>query len=1033
MNILYKCSVFLFLCLFITGPRPVCAEDTIASFIRMDRKNGFPATTVFQIMQDQKGFIWFGTRDGLIRYDGFGYKVFKNIPFNPQSLSHSDAGGVVEAPDGNLWVRTWGGGVNRLDPETETVTRYLHNPEDSGSISENRVQSLFVDSKGRIWAGTFSKGLNRLDTPDGKFYHYRHDPTDTTSLSHDRIWSITEDDAGQIWIGTDAGLNQLNPETGIIKRWFQDAASAPFFAKRIRSLARSRSGSIWMGTESGLYRFNTGSETLVHHPYGNRTDGFGDAVINALLPAGRHLWIGTQSGGLTRYDPITGERLHFLHDRYNPESISHNDIRALFLDRTRTLWIGTRGGGANRYDTMAAGFRYHRNDPENPWSLSGDTVPAVLKDHKGRLWAGTWYAGLNRLDPGSKKFRQFLPDPDVPGAIGSIDINTLFQDTRKRIWIGTWGAGLALYQPKTGTFRHYRAVPGNLHALQDDVILSIANAPDGDLWVGTRNGGLHRFHPETGRFDHFRHDPEDTTTLSNNAVVALHTGKDGALWIATEEGLNRMDPETGAMTRFLHDPEKRDSLSHDQVTSLLTDRKGQLWIGTYGGGLNRLDGFSQSLPRPRFQHITEAEGLTDNIVRSLTLDAAGRIWVATNNGITRLEPDSGSLHRYDTGDSYNTGSATISHDGEISLGGQNGITRFRPDCIRDNPYPPHVVITRLEVFDRPLTPKSGDPENNGTDAPRSVSFQNPVVLSHTDHMITIGFAALHFAAPDKNRYRYRLLGFNSDWIGPTPEKDATYTNLAPGSYTFQVSAKNPDGVWSPAPTELQFVITPPFWSTWYFKTAATFSLLFLLAAGYALRIGHMKRRNRELERIVAERTEDLRRQRDEMEQLARTDSLTRLPNRRAMREMLDQEAIRTQRYYHPFVIAIADIDHFKQINDTHGHDCGDMVLKETARLLAACLRQADVVARWGGEEFLILLRETDLNGAATALEKLRQTIEENTLWWQETPIRITITAGAVVYHPDIPIDDSLRAADKALYEGKRTGRNRILYKEDESI
>jgi diguanylate cyclase (GGDEF)-like protein len=825
-------------------------------FERLSNSDGLPHTTVFSIVQDRRGFLWFGTQNGIARYDGYSFKVYRNDPQDPESLSDNDAGGVFEDAEGYLWVRTWGGGLNRFDPATERFRRYRHDPGDPYSLSGDRVQSLYADRRGAVWVGTFTDGLNRLDPKTGRFQRWRHDPDDPASLSSNRVWCILEDSDGAIWVGTDDGLNRYDRRSNA----FEVFRSVPLDPQslthsQVRALYEDSSGMLWVGTSFGLNAFDRSTGKAVRYLAAPQDpDSPSDNVINAILEDRHHvLWVGTSGGGLNRLDPKLRRFEAFRHDPGDGRSLSLDDVRCILEDNSGVVWVGTRGGGVSRFDNNPRKFHLHQADPHDPQSLGHNAVYAVLEDRDGVLWVGTWFDGLHRVEPKSGHWRHLRHDPADPESLGSADVNAILEDRAGRLWVGTWAGGLNLLDRSTGRFQRWRSDPSDPHSLSHDNVLSLAESRTGALWVGTREGGVNRFEPEAGRFEVWRHDLIDPRSLSNDTVNAVLEDLAGVLWVGTDGGLNRLDPD-GGFTRLKAQPADPSALSHSRVMALTETRDGTLWVGTRGGGLCALD-----RTRMRFSRVTEKDGLPANSVYGILEEEAGSLWLSTDGGLSRFDPQTRRFRNYGVDDGlqandFHPGAAHRGRSGAMYFGGPAGLNWFFPDRVRDNPHVPPVVLTAFKKFDRTVT------------FDRALFAVPEIRLSWRDNFFSFEFAALDTVNPKRNRYAYKLEGFDEEWIECGTRRYASYTNLDGGDYVFRVKASNNDGVWNEAGVAVRLKIVPPPW-----RTRGAYALFGLgLAAAVTL---YVRLRMQAARRRLAAQEQELERQRLFVEGLQRVDRL----------------------------------------------------------------------------------------------------------------------------------------------------------------
>ncbi|HMB93879.1 MAG TPA: two-component regulator propeller domain-containing protein, partial [Rhodothermales bacterium] len=824
-------------------------------------------------LQDRQGFLWFGTGDGLNKYDGYRITTYKYDPADTNSLSHNWVWPLHEDREGILWIGTQSG-LNRFDPKTAIFTHYRHDPDDPNSLSQNQIRVIYEDRKGVLWIGVHGRqgGLHRFDRTTETFTRYQHDRDDPTSLSNNDVVCIYEDRAGQLWIGTGiggGGLDRFDPETESFTHYSHDPGNPKSLSNDvIPAIHEDRDGFLWLATFGGLNRFDPTTETFTHYQHNpdDPTSLSSDLVRTIYADHTGTLWLGTGGGGLNRFDPDTEIFTHYRHDPNDPTSLSNDFIFTLYGDHSGVLWIGTRGGGLSFVDLEAKPFMHYRHDPTRSPSLSSDFIHAIYEDRSSVLWIGTRENGLDRLDRRAHTLTQYQHDPDDPHSLSHNTVNALYEDHTGVLWISTWGGGLNRFEPRTETFAHYRYDPDTPASLSSDYVETVYEDRSGVLWVGTGGGGLNQFDRETGIFTYYLPNPDAPQSLSDNSVRAIYEDRAGRLWIGTWNGLNRFDRETKTFTRYPYNPDDPGSLSVNGITAIYERRHepGILWIGTASGGLNRFDTHTG-----RFIRLTEQNSeLPSNTVWGVLGDDQGRLWLSTHRGLARYDPDTNTFRRYGEEDGlqskeFNVGAYHKGRSGEFFFGGVNGLNAFFPDRIRDNPHPPQVILTDFKLFNRSV--------KVGPKAPlrAPLSETESITLSHKQRDLTFDFVALHYSHPEKNQYAYMLGPYDEDWHYVGTQRTATYTNLSPGTYVFRVKAANSDGVWNEGGASVHITIQQPWWQTWWASLLWTAGLALVLFAGYRLRVQRLRAHARTLRREVAERTRDLVAEKQKTEEQAR--------------------------------------------------------------------------------------------------------------------------------------------------------------------
>lgn len=837
------------------------AQENQIRFKRLTIEDGLSQSSVLCILQDSKGFMWFGTEDGLNRYDGYNFKVFKSYRGDTSSLSDNSVWSIYEDHEGVLWVGTLGG-LNRFDRETEKFTRYINDPNDPNSLSHNVVRSIIEDSHGVLWIGTEGGGLNRFDREKGAFRSFRYNPDNSNNISHDAVFSLCEEKPGVLWVGTLGGLDKFDT----VKESFTHYRHNPNDPKslsdnRVYVLYKGSSGVLWVGTQGGgLNRFNQQTETFTRYKniFNNQNSLSDDRVYSIYEDYLGEVWVATQKG-LNIFDPESGKFRRYLNIPADPESLSFDYVVSTYEDRSGLIWVGTKDGGVNIFDRLREKFKSFRREPNNPRSLSQSSARAIYEDKSGMLWIGTELGGLNQLNQKKERIGLFTYDPANPYSLSHNSVYSIYEDRSGTLWIGTYGGGLNRFDRKTGKFKHFVYRSDNSQSLGDDRIRSILEDHKGQLWIGTDGGGLNKFDRETEAFTRYQHDPRNPESLSHDRIFVVHEGQStGALWVGTfGGGLNKFNPKEGTFKRYLSSPNNQNSLSNDFVIVVYEDKSGILWIGTNGGGLNKFDP-----EKGLFSVYTEKDGLASNAIYGIVEDTNGYLWISGNKGLSRFNPQTGQFRRYDVEDGlqsneFNGGAYYKTRSGEIIFGGINGFSSFFADRINDNPYIPQVVITDFRIFNNPL-PIGENPAGRSI-LKKSITETGGIQLSYKDRVISFEFASLHYAAPEKNEYSYMLEGFEREWNHVGNRRFATYTNLPPGRYVFRVKGSNNDGVWNKRGAAIRIQVTPPFWLTPWFRSLAVIFFLAIIFTVYKVRTKAIRERNKKLEIHVEERTSELRR------------------------------------------------------------------------------------------------------------------------------------------------------------------------------
>lgn len=824
------------------------AQEVVFDHLTVD--NGLSNNTVLSICQDSRGFMWFGTYHGLNRYDGYHLTTYLSSPGDPQALSDNVVTCLHEDRRQNLWVGTRLGGLNRYDRASDTFVRYTQDGRPPYRLSANKVECLLEDRQGNLWVGT-DYGLNLIDGATHRCRAFYARPGDSTSLNSNQIYSVVQNEQGDILVLTNVnGLNRYDPRT---QRFTHTAQALPGpTAKTDRPLVVGPGGQYWLGTlEAGLRRFGGGAPR--HYlPVPGQPRSLSHRQVRAILASRRGtLWVGTDGGGLNRYDPSHDDFTRLLADEADPGSLSSNAVYSLYEDRAGTLWVGTFGGGVNFYSPYKARFRQYTHFPRTTNSLSSKSVLAMLASRDGGVWLGTDGGGLDWFDPRSHTFRHFRHDPADPGSLASDVVKSLYEDSQGTLWVGTYLGGLDRYDPKHQRFTHYVTDSARTTSLSSNSIWALYEDQRRQLWVSTLGSGLCRM--DLARPGVFTRYPPRTGpgTLDDYNVVALREDAAHRLWVGTEDrGLNCYDPGTNTFRYVQHDARRPNSLSSNRIQVLFQDSQRRLWVGTADAGLDLFDPQTETC-----RHFTTAQGLPSNVINAVVEDRAGNLWVSTNKGLVRFDVAHGTCKRFDREDGlqsneFNINAALRAPDGTLYFGGINGFNTFSPTVLLSNPNVPPVVLTDVQVFNTSLRP--GGP---GSPLRQQVSEAQRLTLPAHASAITFQFAALNFIDPRKNQYAYQLVGFDEAWRQAGTRREATYTNLDPGRYVFQVKAANNDGVWSTYPTALTVVITPPWWRSTWFRVLAALLAGGSVVAFYVLRTRALRKKLR-LEKLHELRTKE---------------------------------------------------------------------------------------------------------------------------------------------------------------------------------
>jgi len=1043
-------NVFFALFVIVLSIRGCLAAESPIHFERLSIKDGLPHYSVRSILQDSQGFIWVGTLGGLARYDGYSFKVFKHNPKVPTSISDNNIRVIIEDNKGYLWVGTENG-LNRFNPQTEVFQNFHHN-NDPNSLSDDGVLAITEDSQGNLWIGT-KRGLNLFDFENETFKSYYNDSNIINSLSDDYVRVVFEDSQGDFWIGTNDGLNRFNYTMGTFQPYHHNPNdSLSIDHDVVMAIIEDSQGRLWIGTKrGGLNLFNYINETFKHyHHDANDSNSLSyDSIYSITEDRQGNIWIGT-IGGLNLFIPQNDIFHHYRYDAKMSDSISSNIVYTVMEDRQGNFWVGTPKG-LNHFTLPTENFYNYQHDDNDFNSLSSDVISAIAESNKNKFWVGT-NKGLNLFNPKTEEFQRYQHDANDYNSLSSNNIKAIIEDRQGNVWIGT-SDGLNLFDPKTNTFQRYYNDAKDFNSLSNNYVRAITEDRYGNIWIGT-SGGLNLFKPDSNNFLHYRYSLDDRNSLSDDNIYALIEDSQGNLWLGTKRGLNLFNPETETFQHYLHDDNDLNSLSGNKVTSIKEDHQGNIWIGT-SRGLNLLDRESNS-----FKRFDITNGLPSNIILSIEEDNEGRLWISSTHGLSRFNPESVSFTNYDMSNGllntmYNHGASFKSSSGELFFGGWYGLTHFSTNIIIDDKVKPIVVFTDFFIGNQSVPTVTNNSvliDNLSNEdiftIPNAIHSTNAITLNHQQNMVTFEFSTLHFTNPKKHQYAYRLEGWDKQWIATDyRNRRATYTNLPAGNYILRVKASNANGVWNEQGASLNLIIKPPPWKTWW--AYAIYGLIFLWSVWLFIRIQRNKvlferNLNKQLENKVIERTIDLQKSNEKLEEISITDQLTGLKNRRFLDNNLKNDVDLVLRKYYDcnldktlnminesdLIFFLIDLDHFKEVNDIHGHTAGDAVLVQIKYILEQVFRETDYLVRWGGEEFLVIARFTERSNAPELAERLRKTVENYEFSIGENNIlKKTCSIGFACYPFSTQDTEALTwnqvvdVADHCMYAAKKSSRN----------
>jgi ligand-binding sensor domain-containing protein/signal transduction histidine kinase len=844
-------------------------QDEYVRFKQITINDGLSLSSVYHIYQDSRGFMWFGTEDGLNKYDGQSITVYGATTDQHYILANKWIELVYEDKSGMIWLGSRGG-LTMYNPRRGIFNTLRHDPESPTSLSNDTVTAIVADLRNDIWVGTF-KGLNRVDRVTGDAEQIMPGEPELAGLTS-RISGFVLDRTGMLWIGTYQGLFSNDRKSGLFFNEVADGTITPTTPIYCLSLGMD---ALWLGTDQGVVMVDL-SGRAKHRVMSLGSGGKRAAVENLLVDRLEQVWIQTDRGlycyrneetgvvkvleaggtthslslrpvepmvedregtvwygtfgnGVFRIDPVTLTYSQYLHNPADPSSLAENSVNCIFEDRSGALWFGTFGAGISILDPRANQFMLFKNNPFNPNSLASSFIWTICETYDSTLWFGTNANGISCYDQRTGKFTHFNHDPSDPTSLSNPSVRKICQDSQERIWAGTDGGGLNLYRPSDRSFIHYLHDPDNPQSISDNSVRTIYEDRHGRLWVGTRNG-LNLFHAESQSFKRFMHDKNDPESLSNNFIYsAIYLDDEDQLWIGTYGGgLCRMDPADGTCVRFANDPDDPTTISDNIVFSIYEDNLGRFWIGT-NSGLNMFYPATGS-----FRRFGVGEGLANEVIYGIVPDNENRIWLSTNLGIIQFDLESFEVKNFDRNDGlqsneFNGGAYLRGRDGKLYFGGVYGLNVIDPSALKPSRNVAEVTLTKLEILGKEVKTAGVELEERFEEHPgaiieyegefyasENVTYLEEIVLDYKHRFFSIEFSALNNLQPGKLSYAYIMENLETEWNNAGPRNYVSYTNMKAGSYTLKVVAENADGFRSDPPMQLSIIITPPYWQRWWF-------------------------------------------------------------------------------------------------------------------------------------------------------------------------------------------------------------------------
>jgi len=977
-------------------------------FDHLTQKDGLSNNSVSGIVQDHRGYLWFGTQNGLCRYDGKVFINYEHDPFNKNSLPHNLVQTLYLDPvDSFLWIGTYEG-LSRFDLDTEEFFNIGAHEDGRGEVLSNEViTSIVRDSRGNLWAGTLN-GLNKINLATGRIQSYYYNEMEPDSLLHDTIRHLIVDSRERLWIGSYGGLDLYNPEKDDFEHFRADpddpeSLQSPY----VMSISQADDFNMWIGTwDGGVSLMDTVSGKVLQH-----ISVEGNIYFLSADPSG-DLWIGTWGEGLYRWSVSSQALTHYAPDPDDPYKFNHGIAYSFLRDRGGVYWIGTNGRGVNKLNLNKKDFRFIAHEASDPLSLPEDKVREILIDSKGRYWVATYSFGLWRFegDPSNWSAVHWMPDDENPWSLSHHNVATVIEDTMGNIWVGSLG-GLDRYNPDTNDFDHISLEEYHHVSGQEPIVYSIAEDSDGTFWIGTNSQGVIHWSETEGVLEAYTYHP-GKSGLSNNLVYCQLIDSRGNLWVGTNLGLNLYNRDENSFRSFFHDSDDRNTISDNVITDLFEDSRGRLWIGTGGGGVNYLEPGATS-----FSHFTLVDGLVSNHIQAIEEDRQHRIWISTISGVSILDPEDSTVLNIDESDGIIVdqmdNSSTTDEEGYIYFGSSEGVLRFDTAILYDNPHPPVLWMNEVQVMGKPVP------------FLESLRSGEDLVLNWQQSFISFEFAALDFTSPSQNQYRFKLEGLDRDWVFSGNRNYTAYQNLSPGHYRFLVQGSNNDGIWNETGLVLPIYVKAPPWKQRWFILIYLFSAVLAVLLISNLRANSLLKSK--LNQSESSRN-NLQVLNSKLEQLAWIDALTGLSNRRYFDLSMNNLWHLAIRENKNITLMMIDVDHFKAYNDFYGHQMGDEALRITAGLIKSIIRRnTDAVCRYGGEEFTVLLFDTDIREGESLCRSLLERVRSEKVPHEGSSVApfLTISIGLSGFVPgfeQLP-NELVEEADQALYEAKNRGRN----------
>ena len=796
----------------------VKAQTPNLSFNRYTTTHGLSSGTIYDILRDSFGFIWLATEEGLNRFDGTNFKVYRHNPASPKSLRVNHIVSLFESGEGNIWIGTTGGGLSFYNRKKDSIFNY----DDGKGEMSAAITSVNGDNNGNIWVTSFG-GVTILNQATGSRVESAKYEKLVKMLNGKVSLCFKQDKKQRVWIGTDNGLYMFNPldnKVSIFTHNENDTGSLP--GNAVNKIVEDQQGNLWMAIANGVSRLEPDGKSFKNYTHATTPGLASNIVFTLAVDSHNRVWIGTEEG-LDILNIATNTITNYVPDSRNSRSISSRSIRSVLIDKQGNYWVGTYRGGLNKYDENFNYFKLKEYNAFDPFGLRAPMVTSFA-EYRNSVFIGTDGGGVHLYNRNTDLLEHINLPFTAKNGKHDLCILTFEMTKANQLWIGTFSNGLFRYDPASGAAVHYKKGTGINDIRQND-IFCIKEDRHGNIWLGTNGGGINVIRHGSGQVDEYVLDaskPNDASTPSNNFIRAFEEDNEGNIWVGTiGGGISVYNP---ASNKFSYFNKANSGLPSNYVLSIMQDTKGNMWVGTGGNGLGLLTKGST-----RFKALSEQDGLANGTIQKIVEDATGKIWVSTHNGLSCYNPATGKFKNYSTHNGLQSGAfipraGLRLQDGELYFGGQNGFNHFNPVALKPNNIKPRVVLTELKVDNSVVVPSENSPIKE------SILMADEIRLKYKQGF-SIAFEALDFTVPEANQYQYILEGFDKDWLTVGKEHSAYYANIPPGNYVFRVKASNNDGVWNENGRFISIIVQPPFWRTIYaylFYALLFFGLLFYI-------------------------------------------------------------------------------------------------------------------------------------------------------------------------------------------------------------